>query len=159
MKKFYLLLVLMLAFALALTGCGETVTPENVEPDAGSNNAGPQEGKSTEPLSSPDEIAALKNEAVKADFVEANCGDTIIGTKLYLEGRVDVIYGTDIFDVFLLTTVEGDGFGMYDIQNLYKNELNIEEGDSTKVWGLYNGRDGGKTGAPVIAALAVEKVE
>jgi len=35
MKKFFLLLALMLALALVLTGCGETVTPEKVDPGEG----------------------------------------------------------------------------------------------------------------------------
>jgi len=88
--------------------------------------------------------------------VAANCGDIPVGTKLYLEGKVEVIFGTDTLDVFTLSTVEGDGYGMYDILNFYKNELDIEEGDSVQVWGFYNGRDDGKTGAPVIGAFVVD---
>lgn len=73
-----------------------------------------------EEISSPEEIEELKSKAVKADFVEINSGKTEEGSKLYLEGEIGVIEGTDVFDKFALTTREGDGYGVYDVINLYK---------------------------------------
>lgn len=98
----------------------------------------------------------LKEEAVQANFVDINGDKVAKGAKLYLEGKIETIFGTDRLDKFSMSTKENGGYGMYDIVNLVGNGINIKKGDNIKVWGVYNGKDE-KTSMPIIDMTVYEK--
>ncbi len=96
----------------------------------------------------------LKNEAVKADFVELNseeANDKV--KKVYVEGEINKKLKEDILEEFTLTTKEGKDYGIYKIKNMTLDTF--EEGDIIKAWGLFSGKD--EMGMPTITAIIIEK--
>lgn len=99
--------------------------------------------------------AIMKDEAIKADFVKVNGGEVEIYTKLTLQGEVTSIMSDGVGGEFTLTTVEGNGYGMYTILNYSIEDVN--KGDFVKVWGAYDGK--ANTGMPLIIATIIEKID
>lgn len=98
----------------------------------------------------------MKSDAVQANFVELNVDDPPNGKRIFAEGEVSILT-KDVLDEFILTTTEGDGYGMYKVilANTTDNEYN--EGDIVRIYGAVNGKD--EDGIPKITATILEMVE
>lgn len=95
----------------------------------------------------------LKSEAVRADFVELNGGKAEMNKRVFAVGEVTIVIKEGSMGEFTLTTVDGDGYGMYTVKNVLGTEVN--EGDQVKVYGPFTGKD--DLGFPTISATIIEK--
>lgn len=96
----------------------------------------------------------IKAEAVEIDFVEANGGGIEVGTRVKATGEVSFL--DDL--TFTLTTDEGEGFGMYEIQYANTTDAVFEDGDTVTVYGAFTGKAEG-TGMPSISTPLIEPAE
>ena len=133
--------------ALLLAACGdeEDATPKEDTPvveTAGETNEPTQEELN----------AQLKEEATAIDFVAANGGEIAKNTKVKTTGVVKVISSEGVGGEFMLTTTEGEGFGVYTIVNLSMTET--AEGNEVTIYGTFAGKD--DAGMPKIVATIIE---
>lgn len=150
MKKIITVLLISL-LSLGVVGCGEA---ENKQGSAEQQN---QKVVKDEP--NQEELdQKLKTEAVKADFVELNSSpNQNIDKKVFVKGEITNVMKPGEFGNFTVTTKEGEGFGMYSVENygyLDQPVLDEHEGKTATVWGMYNGKD--DMGMPEILASIVE---
>lgn len=143
-------LLLLLMAALLLAACGND-EPKKVEVDGPDNEKEVVEDTESKPTQ--DEInEKLKSEAVEYSFVEINGGEVKENEKVKLTGEVSLVMNESIPGRFMLTTTEGDGFGMYTIVNALS--IDVEEGTNVTVYGSYAGVD--ETGMPEITSTVIE---
>ncbi len=95
--------------------------------------------------------AKLKEETTAIDFVAANGGEVAENTKVKAQGVIKVIISEGVGGEFMLTTTEGEGFGVYTIVNLSMTE--IVEGDEVTIYGTFAGKD--DLGMPKIIATII----
>ena len=125
--KKYATLLIVLFVLIMFVGCG--------------NSQGePTDIKKEEPTQA-ELDAELRKEAVRADFVELNSEgeDAEIGKKVFAEGVIDVVMSEGVGGEFSLSTKEGEGYGIYTVVNISSNK--IREGDTVKIWGVFDGKD------------------
>lgn len=154
-------LLLLGASALLLGACGtdggnteDTEATEEPETEEVVEN---EEVISEENEPTQEEInSELKNEAEEIDFVTANGGDYEQGARVYAEGEISTVVD-DVIDEFVISTVEGDGYGMYRVRSFNTTDAVYTDGDILRVYGSYDGKDE-NTGMPVISSTFVEKV-
>ena len=148
MKKLFYIGALS-ALLLAACGSEEEATPKEDTP-AVQTNAEVEE-KSDAPTQ--EELnAQLKEEATAIDFVAANAGEIAEKTKVTITGKVGTIMSEGVGGVFTVSTTEGDGAGMYTIENYSMTET-AEDAEVT-IYGTFAGKDA--SGIPKIIATIVE---
>lgn len=127
------------------------VSPEKSEPVANVNEVKKEvtKGPSQEELNE-----KLKQEAVQANYTELDSNNQPIGKKVYIDGEVGPGM-KDVMDEFMLTSKEGDGFGVYKIQLFNTTETEYHKGDQVRVYGTVKGKD--DSGMPLISATILEK--
>ena len=132
--------------ALLLAACGgEEATPKGDTPVEETS------GESAEPTQ--EELnAQLKEEATAIDFVAANGGEIAEKTKVTITGKVGTVMSEGVGGVFTVSTTEGDGAGMYTIENYSMTET--AEGAEVTIYGTFAGKDA--SGIPKIIATIVE---
>jgi hypothetical protein len=147
--KRILLLILVIGILL-LSACG---TPTTAPPDEALPTPPPT--ATAEPTQ--EELdARLKEEAVKADFVELNCNhEANMYKRIYAEGEVGVIMDEGLLGNFYLSQEEGEGYGMYNVFNFDLDAPNLSEGDWVIIWGIFGGKN--EFLLPKIFATIIEK--
>lgn len=150
-RKVFLLSVLLI-LVLAVIGCGEKPASKDVT----QIKKQAEFKKETEPTQ--EELnKKLKENAVKADFVELNSyPDKNKDKKVYVEGEVGVVFGDGVGQKFDMSAKEGNGYGYYTITNLC-GMYDVKEGDVLKAYGVFSGHDE-KTSIPKITATIIEKI-
>jgi len=155
MRKIAWLLVIGLMFSSV--GCGATVPQQ----EAAAKNAQTAQQTQLKKDEADQKVAdaQLKKDAVKADFVEINGhADKVIGKAVFAEGKVSVPendYKNGI-PSFTLTTAEGNGFGVYAVENISR-VYGLKDGDMVKIYGKV-GEPDQKTGMPTIACWTWERI-
>lgn len=141
-------LIFALFATLLLSACNQESTDQVVE-----ETVEAEETVINEP--SQDELnEQLKEEAVKADFVELNVDTPPDGKKVYIEGEVSLLTAGTV-DEFVLTSEEETGKGMYKIEFADTTDVDYSEGDQVRVYGAVNGKD--EVGMPKVLATILEK--
>lgn len=141
----------VLMSVLILAACG----------DAGVNSKPIDNDERTEAnkdeLTSEELDELFRTEATEVDFVKINADEVDEGSKVYAEGEVIAVDPTgEAIQWFILKTDEpDDDHGVYEIQNLLVND--IEVGEQVKIYGVYSGKD--EDGTPEIQARIVERIE
>lgn len=135
---------------LLLAACGEEeAKPKEDTPVEEANNGA--EEKSDSPTQ--EELnAKLKAEATAIDFVAANGGEIAEKTKVTITGKVTTVMSEGVGGVFTVTTTEGDGVGMYTIENYSMTET--AEDKEVTIYGTFAGKD--EAGMPKIVATIIE---
>jgi len=158
MRKIVWLLVVGLM--LSSVGCGATVPQQEAaaQKAAVAQKAQLKEEAADQKVADANQEvlnAQLKKDAVKADFVEINGHiDKFVGKPVFTEGKVFIpVEGSPYFE---LTTVEGDGFGMYVVTNA-SGVYGLKDGDMVKIYGKVGSPDQ-KTGMPTIACWTWERI-
>ncbi|EDU35762.1 MULTISPECIES: LptM family lipoprotein [Clostridium] len=154
MKKLISILIAGI-LTLGLVACGSTQTnnEENKNNDKPKQEQAKKESAKEE---SQEELnKEIKDSAVKADFVKINGHEKELkGKSYYIEGEVTFIDNTNsVLHKFTVKTKEGEGYGMYDVENFGKAE--VKEGDKVKVYGKLN-ENKSETGAPQISGNVIE---
>ncbi|MHB9949471.1 DNA-binding protein [Clostridium botulinum] len=155
MKKILSILIAGI-LTLGLVACGSTQTNNEENKN---NNKPKQEQSKKESIKeeSQEELnKKIKNSAAKADFVKINGHEKELkGKSYYIEGEVTFIDNTNsVLPKFTVKTKEGEGYGMYDVENFGKAE--VKEGDKVKVYGKLD-ENKSEAGAPQISGNVVEK--
>lgn len=141
-------LVVLMIFASFIAGCNPSENSQDTLEKADTQQSGPTQEELNE---------KLKQEAIKANFVEINGGSVDVYTKIYAEGIISVVMKPGLLGEFSLTTEEGNGFGIYTIRNFDLNGP-IENSDIDRritVWGVFWGKDP-ETGIPIITSTITE---
>ncbi|MGO5073940.1 DNA-binding protein [Clostridium sporogenes] len=155
MKKILSILIIGI-LSIGLVACGSTQTNN----EENKNNDKPKQEQTKEESmkeESQEELnKKIKNSAVKADFVKINGHEKELkGKSYYIEGEVTFIDSTNsVLPKFTVKTKEGEGYGMYDVENFGNAE--VKEGDKIKVYGKLD-EDKSETGAPQISGNVIEK--
>ncbi len=156
-KNITVLLAVLLVIMLLVIGCGgeETkgIDAKRDVPETETVGGKKSDGRSQEELNE-----ELKKDAIEANFVELNCGEVEIGTKVYVKGKVMPLYSTKRLEDFCISTKESDdGYGVYTIFNVNTAEpVYFKENDILKIWGIYDGKDD-VLGSPLIIGIIIEK--
>lgn len=141
----------IIGMVLLLTACGsdeagtETGPSETEQQTSEQQTAGPTQEELNQ---------QLKDEAVEIDFVEANGGGVEVGTKVKATGEVSFLNEF----TFTLTTDEGEGSGMYEIQYVNTTDTVFEDGDTVTIYGAFTGKLE-STGMPSISTSLIEPTE
>ncbi|MCQ6275740.1 hypothetical protein JMM81_12315 [Bacillus sp. V3B] len=151
MKK---ILILLLA-ALFLTACGsneESSAPIDEPKQVEESIEKSKYAIENEGLSQAELNEKIKTEAVQANFVELSKGNTEVGKRLFVVGKVVSFWQDTAFKKIFIETEEAEGFGAYYISDIFEDADYIE-GDIIKAYGAYEGIDESgfiEIGAPVI---------
>lgn len=136
---------------LLLTACGEEATPaKDVAPDEE-----PSEVKEVPVTAEPTQEELnekMKNEAIKLDFVAANGDEIAKDTKVTISGKVTNISEEGVGGKFTVTTIEGDGYGVYSVKNLALKDVSLDS--EVTIYGTYDKKD--DLGFPTIIATIIE---
>lgn len=96
----------------------------------------------------------IEKDAVKADFVKIN-NDEMNGECVFATGEVSNIVPDELLPTFTLTTLEGDGKGLYEIKLIEKEMLkDIKEGKKITVYGKVIGKN--DSGIPQISGNSIK---
>lgn len=101
-------------------------------------------------------IETLMANATQADFKELNQTDlNLLAKDVFVEGTVESVITDTVPMEINLSTIEGDGFGIYTI-TYYDDAITdmISQGDTIKVYGNYMGKT--TSGIPKITCEALE---
>lgn len=133
--------------ALLLAACGgeEEGTPKEDTPVV-------ETARETNEPTQEELNAQLKEEATAIDFVAANGGEIAEKTKVTITGKVGTVMSEGVGGVFTVSTTEGDGAGMYTIENYSMTET-AEDAEVT-IYGTFDGKD--ESGIPQIVAIIIE---
>ncbi|WP_101844225.1 hypothetical protein [Halobacillus sp. Marseille-P3879] len=160
MKTKKLLPLFVLAGLLvSVVGCGSAESEESSDSSdySSENDTTNVDEESNEDEETPEELnEELMNEAVEADFVAINSGETEVGTKVFVEGEVSALVDDSVFEQFTISSEEGDGVGMYEVQLVNTTEAAYAEGDIVTVYGTVGDPDE-STGMPIINATVIIK--
>lgn len=135
-----LILSILVIGVLLLSACAPSTTAPSSDTNQQTQTpATPptEKGESTEEF-----LVRLKREAVKADFVQLNSySESNIGKLVYAEGEITIMR-EGLLGNFILSQREGDGYGIYDVNNVDFKEPNLSDGDTVRVWGMFMGKEG-----------------
>lgn len=145
--------VLIIGFAaLVLSACGNEDVVKEEDTTIEETDTIINEEVENDPTQ--DELnAKLKEEAVKADFVELGADNPPNGKSVYIDGEVSVLM-EDVIDQFTLTAKEGDGYGIYHIKLINTTDIEYSNGDTVRIYGTVKGKD---EGFPLISATILEQ--
>lgn len=96
----------------------------------------------------------LKQDAVRADFVELNVDNPPKDKKVFVDGEVSSLK-EGALDEFIITSKEGNGNGMYSIQLANTTNVEFNEGDFVRVYGTVDNKNA--LGFPQIFGTILEK--
>jgi len=151
-KKF---LVMPILAAMLLAACGGNEVSKE-ESSGSSTESKETVQKDVEKKDEPtqEELdAKLKKEATDADFVELNVDNPPEGKKVKATGDISMVSGDGVGTTFTLTTKEGDGYGMYTINNFSLTD--VQEGDKVTIYGTTIAEKA-DDGSPQINATIIE---
>ncbi|MCW1929554.1 hypothetical protein [Bhargavaea beijingensis] len=155
------LLMIVIGSMLFLSACGQVerkVSDEDVKKRIEEKTVSMEEIKEKSDEPTQEELnEKLKADAVELDFVDAIQGEIEKGTRVKLTGKAD-IFMPGTFQTFSLTTIEGNGYGIYNVINFDTTEAEFQEGDQVTIYGTFKGEEEG-TGLPEITAIIIEPVE
>lgn len=98
----------------------------------------------------------LKQDAVRADFVELNVDNPPKDKKVFVDGEVSSLK-EGALDEFIITSKEGNGNGMYSIQLANTTNVEFKEGDIVRVYGTVDNKN--ELGFPQIFGTILERHE
>lgn len=135
MKKILtILLIGFLSFGLMACGSKQEVNEKTSETNKPKQEQVQKEQVKKEPTQ--EELNnKIKKEAVKGDFVKINGGE-MDRKSVFIEGKVSNLQTDQVMPIFMLTSKEGDGFGVYNVQTIDLSYVkDIKDGDKVKVYG------------------------
>lgn len=160
MSKKILISLITFVITLSLVACGSDVAQqsENNSNNKESNEVKKEEEPTQEEITQEELNAKIKEEATEADWVKLNgSDDEFEGQCFYAQGKVNVLVDDAVFPSFTLTVETENGFGIYNIIVIEKENFNaLTEGDEVRVYGKLMGKS--SLGFPELSGNIIEKI-